>query len=219
MRYIKYFESKGGFRKSAPFSRRFKDKSIDSILNDLLNIDNYTINDDGTVDVNGDVDIRSSELYSIPVRFRNVDGNFICCNNKLVSLYGCPKSIGGDFDCSRNDLKSLEGGPERVGGDFNCSINILTSLNGCPISVGRYFDCSRNNLTSLEGCSNSIGGDFDCDDNPVYKLWELFEDKSKIELFNDYDIVRGDTVILDRLNDFLRTIYKDITSVEGYKTK
>ena len=34
----------------------------------------------------------------------------------------------------------------------------------------------------------------------------MFKDFSKIELFNDYDIIRGDSVILDRLNDFLDEI-------------
>ena len=49
-------------------------------------------------------------------------------------------------------------------------------------------------------------------------IWNLFEDWSKVELFNDYDIVRGDHLILDRLNDFLETIgKKPVKGVKGWK--
>ena len=36
----------------------------------------------------------------------------------------------------------------------------------------------------------------------------MFEDTTKIELFNDMDIIQDDTVILDRLNYFLEEIGK-----------
>lgn len=70
------------------------------------------------------------------------------------------------------------------------------------------FSCTGNQLTSLEGCPKSIGGSFNCIRNPVYNIWTLF---------NDYDIVRDDSIVLDRLNDFLVTIGKEpVESVEGY---
>ena len=160
-------------------------------------ITNYTINDDGSIDVDGHVDLDNKRLTKIPLQFRNVSGSFYCSDNQLTSLEGCPKSVGGGFSCSDNQLTSLEGGPKSVGGGFNCSYNQLTTLEGCP---------------------KSVGGDFYCDNNPIYNIWILFQDLDKIDLFNDFDIIRGNTVILDRLNMFLEEIGKrTVKKVDGYK--
>jgi hypothetical protein len=201
---------------------------IESICKEY-GIENWTINEDGSIDVDGDVDLSHSGLDKIPIKFRNVTGNFYCHNNKLTSLegspesvsdnfdcnnnnltslQGCPKSVGSGFYCSNNNLTSLEGCPEWISGNFFCSFNKLTTLKGVPKSVGGDFICSNNNLISLEGAPESIGGYFNCQYNPVYQIWKLFEDKDKIELFNDMDIIQGDSIILDRLIYFLDEIGK-----------
>ena len=73
-------------------------------------------------------------------------------------------------------------------------------------------------ISDLDGFPTYIGKWFDFSINPVFELWKLFEDLSKIELFNDYDIVRGNTIVLDRLNSFLQDIGKEpVSGVEGYK--
>ena len=58
-----------------------------------MEIENYTINDDLSVDVNGIVRLSSTQLTSFPVQFRNVDGNFQCSGNQLTSLR-CTSSSG-----------------------------------------------------------------------------------------------------------------------------
>ena len=45
------------------------------------NVENYTINDDLSVDVSGVVDLSGKSLIMIPVKFRNVSGNFDCNNS------------------------------------------------------------------------------------------------------------------------------------------
>jgi len=222
MKYIKLFED-------------FKDISKD-IVDDICkkySITNYTINDDGSIDVDGDVYFINSDLYKIPLNFRNISGHFhcnyqltslegapqsvggdfVCSHNKLTSLEGAPESVGGDFHCVHNKLTSLEGAPESVGGHFNCSNNQLTSLEGAPLSVGGHFHCVHNKLRSLEGAPESVAGNFVCFKNPVYKVWELFNDYSKMELLNDYDPFREvdgkPAIIIERLNDFLQEIGKD----------
>ena len=114
-------------------------------------IKNYTINDDLTVDVDGDVFIDKLELSQFPVKFGTVSGDFYCYDNKLTSLEGAPKEVGGDFICRNNNLTSLKGAPREVGGIFNCSQNKLTSLIGAPKRVGRDFYCNSNKLKSLDG--------------------------------------------------------------------
>jgi hypothetical protein len=78
------------------------------ILNwlDEMGVENYTINDDLTIDVNGDLRIGLYEdLDEIPefIQFNKVYGNFYCNDNNLTSLRGCPTYVSGDFDCSSND--------------------------------------------------------------------------------------------------------------------
>ena len=104
-------------------------------------------------------------------------------------------------------------------GNFNCYENNLTSLIGCPKSVGGCFYCWNNKIRTFEGFPYHIGGHFFCEENPIFELWKLFEDTTKVELFNDFGITDGKVVILDRLNEFLEMIGKpsNITEVKGYK--
>ena len=68
-------------------------------------VDGYTINDDLTVDVDGNVDLYNKNLTSIPVQFKNVDGDFYCSYNRLTSLVGCPTTVGGgSFYCFGNQI-------------------------------------------------------------------------------------------------------------------
>ena len=39
-------------------------------------IENYIINDDGLIDVNGDVFIQNSEFTKLPLKFNKVSGEF-----------------------------------------------------------------------------------------------------------------------------------------------
>jgi len=48
-------------------------------------IENYSINEDGSVDVEGDVDIRRKGLTELPLQFRNVKGSFYCSYNPNLS--------------------------------------------------------------------------------------------------------------------------------------
>jgi len=250
--------------------KSLSDSEIEEVKADLAeicenyNIVNYTINEDGSIDVyDNNVHLNSKELTKLPIRFRSVRGSFDCGNNQLTTLEGSPQSVGGDFYCSNNQLTSLEGSPQSVGGDFYCSNNQLTSLEGSPKSVGGDFYCSNNQLTSLEGSPKSVGGDFysrdnrlislegspqsvggrfscgdnrlislegspqsvgygfECHGNPIENIWILFRDYSKIELFNEHDVLRvidGKLhVVLNRLNSFLQDIGKDpVEKVDGW---
>lgn len=89
----------------------------------------------------------SEDLTELSIKFRKVSGYFYCSYNQLTS---CPEEVDGDFSCTDNLIISLEGGPEIVGGSFNCIENELTSLEGGPEVVGGNFYCSDNKLTTLK---------------------------------------------------------------------
>jgi hypothetical protein len=61
-------------------------------------IENWILNPDGTVDVDGDVYLSGQRLSKLPLKFGRVTGDFWCFDNQLTSLEGCPKEISGAFD-------------------------------------------------------------------------------------------------------------------------
>ena len=114
-----------------------------SLICKQYKITNYTVNDDGSIDVVGDVDLSFNDLTELPLVFNKVSGYFDCCHNRLTSLKGCPRWIGDWFDFGHNRLTSLEFGPDYVGGYFICSSNQLTD-NLCDTEIlGNFY-------TSLE---------------------------------------------------------------------
>ena len=162
-------------------------------------IGNYTINDDLSIDVDGDVGLNFKRLEYLPLRFNYVSGGFSCRRNILVSLEGCPQTVGRNFFCYDNELKTLEGCPQTVGGDFDCYNNKLKDLEHFP----------------------EVGGDIYVDGNMVYNLVYTFikkADSFMIEDFNDYEIVRNsDTVMLDRLKTFIRDNNLEMPDLEEIK--
>lgn len=86
-----------------------------------FNITNYTINRDGSIDVNSYVNLDTEDdrvglplkkrekliLKKIPLKFNYVSGDFYCSKHKLTSLEGAPKEVGGSFNCSHNELITL----------------------------------------------------------------------------------------------------------------
>jgi hypothetical protein len=118
---------------------------------------NYTINQDYTVDVNGNVDIYLGDMKKLPLQFGKVFGYFNIRNNKLTTLKGCPNYVIGYFSCYNSvNLKSLEGCPNYVGGGFICSSNKLTSLEYCPKHIGESFICDTLTHHVLGNVGNYI---------------------------------------------------------------
>lgn len=131
-------------------------------------IKNYSINSDGSIDVDGNVDMSLRNLSSLPLKFARVLGNFCINNNLLTTLYGAPIAVGGNFNCFSNRLTNLSDAPKWVGGDFFCYQNQLASLKGSPLEVvGNYYISGNEYLENLEGCTLKIGGNFSCDDTLI----------------------------------------------------
>ena len=184
---------------------------IDSIC-EKYGIRNYTINSDGSIDVNGNVDLShnwsssrlktsksNDKLTKLPLSFRNVTGHFSCENNELTSLQGSPQIVGGEFACFNNKLTSLEGCPEIIGSDFYCNVNELMDFKG----VSEFFE-----------------RDFYCYKNPIYDIYDLFNTTKCIKWINEWDVIQGDQVILDRLEEVFHQLNMEIPKnieFENYK--
>jgi hypothetical protein len=101
-------------------------------------IENYTVNPDGSIDVDGNVNLWDKKLTELPLTFNKVNGYFDCGMNKLTSLKGSPRWVGNYFSCTGNNLTSLEFSPDYVGLWFGCEYNDLTD-NYCDTEIGGSF--------------------------------------------------------------------------------
>ncbi len=196
---------------------------IDTIC-EKYDIENYTINSDNSVDVDGDVNLWSKDLKSIPLNFNIVNGYFNCGYNYLTSLKGCPVRVGSWFCCYHNNLTSLQYSPQYVeNGDFSCGRNKIESLQYCTELIRDYFSCSYNKLTSLQYHPTVYGGfwcrynqintfenfyyykeDVEFWNNPIYDIYELFNDMKLIELARSYGFEWKGEIDLYKLDIFLK---------------
>ena len=94
---------------------------IESWCEDMC-IENYTINSQGEIDVDGNVDLRYGDFKELPYKFGSVSGYFDIDNNpNLKFLKNCPNEVGGYFSCGNcPQLDSLEGCPKEVYRSFYC---------------------------------------------------------------------------------------------------
>lgn len=152
-------------------------------------IKNYTINEDGTVDVDGEVYLYANNLVKLPLKFGKVTGYFTCSNNHLTSLEGSPYWVGRYFDCSNNELTTLEDGPKTV--------------------IGSYY-CQRNKLVNFKGWPEDFDGYLFISGNPVYKLLEnITNDKRNKFVYwcNEFDAIDDEgNVIPERMEEVYHKI-------------
>jgi len=85
-------------------------------------LESWTVNSEGKVDVNGHANILDKKIKRFPVSFGTVSGDFFCSRcASLESLEGAPTLVKGDFFCNIcTSLKTLEGAPTLVKGKFFC---------------------------------------------------------------------------------------------------
>jgi hypothetical protein len=192
------------------------DSYIESQCN-KFNITNWTKNPDGTIDVEGNVNLSEKGLDKLPLKFGKVSGDFNCSNNQLFTLEGSPREVGGSFYCRVNKLTTLEGAPEEVGGNFMCSHNELTSLVGSPKIVVGGFCCQSNKLITLEGAPKEIGfgfnipgsgfhGHFRCDFNPIFEVYRIFPSRESFMDSLDYGYLSGNNIIKWRFEQALHEL-------------
>jgi len=158
MKYIKLFED---------YSNKLSNEKIYDICKEYR-IYAVTILEDGSVDVNGSVDLSNYGFTELPLKFNKVKGDFFCNDNSLLTLKGSPKEVSGRFDCSYNILTSLDFSPIYVK-NFNCRNNKLKTLVGGPDNL-EYYTCSSNELTTLVGGPKNVKGLFSCENNFLTSL-------------------------------------------------
>jgi len=149
-----------------------------------VNIENYKINKDLSIDVYEDV--CCDEEFglvdgSLPpyINFNYASGEFVLQFLWLKSLRGFPKKVEEYFSVSNNEIDSLEGGPEYVENDFDISNNPLTSLEFAPKYIGGSFCCDKTNINYNELSkyvkNAEIHGDILGKEKELYESYNKFE--------------------------------------------
>ena len=82
---------------------------------------------------------------------------------------------------------------------------MLFRSKGAPKSITGDFSCKYNNLISLEGAPK-VSGDFYIGGNPCSRIYIDWINTDKrnylLEMVEDYDFLRGNEIIWDRLEMF-----------------
>jgi len=120
----------------------FKTKDEIEVWLVSIHKNNYTINDNLTVDIHQPVKFLPNNLKQgkIPVKFNIADSSFDVSMCRLLSLVGCPNHVTTHFSCSQNNLRSFEGGPTFVGGDYTAHSNMFDVFDGqCDWVTGTVY--------------------------------------------------------------------------------
>lgn len=175
-----------------------------------LGISNYYIDEDLRVSVSGSVFLSGLNLTDLPLNFNIVEKDFLCNDNRLTSLKGCPEIVYGNFNISDNKLVNLNYFPKCVNKSIILENNKLTSLKGCPEVINGDFNCSYNLLTSLNYFPLVVK-------NNLYILGNNFDFEN--DKFNT--VVKGDFIFNDITFDkvskilFIEEVKKNIAKKES----
>lgn len=155
-------------------------KVIESILK-KHQIENYYIHPDGTVDVDGNVDIRDTKYKHLPVKFGLVTKHFMIVNCTITTLVGSPERVRGNFMFTRTNVSSFEGVPKVIEGELHYSDNKnLYSPKGLEeLQLGEGFYPDKINST----------------DSPLTSIFVLFKDFEDFRrsLFYNYIVYQRGT--------------------------
>lgn len=159
----------------------------------LYKIRNYSIHDDGTVDVFGDcLLIRGDVSFSkLPIKFGYIEGRFTIYSRRLTTLEGCPHTVNEEFYCSGSKIKNLVGAPSSVGSITTFDSPFMTSLEGVPSEIREGFRFDQCPLLwdarPLEKVNFGKIGDVpvtSMNDTMIYPIVQLFASKGSIGFFS-----------------------------------
>lgn len=125
-------------------------------------ITNFTINDDNSVDVDGDLVLDGLRFEKLPVNFKSVTGSVSLVGALLKTLEGLPDEINGDLNISALKLDSVDGFPMKVHGDCHLgAITVKSTLSSSRLAhVEGDLIINSYDAPTFAGLPGYVGGDF-----------------------------------------------------------
>ncbi|MFP1901470.1 leucine-rich repeat domain-containing protein [Lonsdalea quercina] len=129
----------------------------------------YTVSNDGSVSVGGDLDLRGTGITSLPDNLSV--GGYLDLEDTSITSLPDNLSVGGYLDLRGTGITSL---PDNlsVGGSLDLNGTSITSLPD-NLSVGGCLDLSGTGITSLPD-NLSVGGYLDLSGTGITSLPDLF---------------------------------------------
>ncbi|MDO8581575.1 MAG: hypothetical protein Q7S16_01775 [bacterium] len=121
-------------------------------------LETFTIHTDGTLTVEGDLDLTHLPVTHLPKGLREVGGILGLGMTKIISIEGFPEKVGGDVDLTGVQIISLKGFPQTIGGNIFLADTRIKSLHGLPKKIEKDLHLSRTDIASLRGLPQNIGG-------------------------------------------------------------
>lgn len=160
-------------------------EEVKNFLDDLK-IKNYTINDDLTVDVKGNVEVSKSKLKFIPVEFGKIEGDFEWIDGELISVHNFPYYA---YNVDIHGNKIIDYLNMDIDNYFNCQDNpcvLFYMENERTECETDYHNTDFRNIVSDE----------DEEENNKSYLNDIFESDSG---YDDYDDWYNDMGYIDTL--------------------
>ena len=95
----------------------FHTKKALRALANTFGINNFSIDANYHMSVEGNVEISHYFIKQLPIQFKEVRGDFKVAFTHITTMQGYPQIIGGNFESNSNCISSLEGLPQKVGKD------------------------------------------------------------------------------------------------------
>lgn len=139
-------------------------------------VSTFKINDDNTVDVDGDVDLVGIRLYKIPVKFSSISGSVLIAESMFKTLEGLPPVIGGDLLVQGMALESLNGIPKEVRGSVSLQHSTIKDATHSDLDhVGHNLILSSCQLKTFGNLPSYVGGDLNASNNSLVSIKGLPE--------------------------------------------
>lgn len=108
----------------------------------IWGIENWELNSDGTIDINGDLNLSGRRLNEFPIKIRIIRGSLNVSHNYFKNLKGFPTCITGNLNVSFNKLKTLEGKPKYIDGYISLEGNdrLKSTLNDYIVEPSINFE-------------------------------------------------------------------------------
>lgn len=180
-------------------------RNIKEVL-DQYNVVDYTINNDGSVNLTKDITFFKKNLDKIPFKIsiapRVLDFSF----NNITSLEGSPKECNVVF-YAMNNISDLTGVPV-VSKLLSLSNNKLEKLNFPKGFKTDELLLNHNNIYELTGIPSDFSGKIFLNQNPIATCFKTNDGKD-VHVFNSLKIIKDKKVNLKRLKYFNDIIKND----------
>lgn len=215
MKHLKIFENFNNVQNIEQLCKTYIDSNTANKKRINEGTLSYEINNN-IVDVVGTLTLDLENLDEIPFKLGTVNDT-IFIKGDILSLKNSPREVKFAFNIGAcNNITSLIDGPEYVGGFYHLNSLKIDNFSGIAKPLKTDYTMTTRSYDSWN-ISNVLRlflpereRDYFLIDHKAY---------DDMEWFSYYDPIRGNEIVIDKLNTFLEDIGRNpVKEVKGYKS-